>query len=62
MVEGQGIDAAEDMVEVLFLDVLDRRVDLREVPEDLGVAVDQSKQTLGECLVGADGAAGESGA
>lgn len=52
--EGQGINATEDVTQVLLLDFFDQCVNFREVPEDLRVAVDHGKQTLGEGLIGAD--------
>lgn len=43
MMESQGIDATEDVIQMLFLDVLDPCVYLREVPKDLRVAADQGE-------------------
>lgn len=62
MMEGQRINATEDMFEVLFLDILDPCVNLREVPQNLRIAGDEGEQTLGECFIRADGTTRESSA
>ena len=55
MMEGQGINTAEDVLEMLLLDISDTCVNLREVPKDLRIASDQGEQTFGECFIRADG-------
>ena len=58
MMKGQGINPTEDVIQMLLLDILDSCINLREVPKYLRVTADEGKQTLGECLIRADGATG----